>query len=159
MRVMVPYVSLQPATKRALELAGADAAFYDTSAPTAYWEALANWWCWGESFIVLEQDKVPEPGLLAELWECPEPWCAVGAPMRGTEEHAGYPSLSCTKFAASLMDAYPGLMRDVGELDLGLGEKEWSRLDLGIAGLLSSVADCHWHVGVVEHLHEEAAVA
>jgi hypothetical protein len=156
-RVMVPYVRLHPETKRAV--ASMDAGFYETSAPGSYWRVLADWWLWAESFIVLEQDKVPERGLLQRLWVCPEPWCAVRTPMRGTGNAADYPTLSCTKFGEPLMAAYPELMMDVGELDLGLGAKEWSRLDLAIAGLLSNVATVHWHDGVVKHLHQEAEVA
>jgi hypothetical protein len=156
MRILVPYVRLHPRTKVVVAREASEAVFALTDGPTGYWDVLAENWDRRRSFIVLEQDKVPEPGLLRELWECPEPWCSARAAMRGTDEPAAYPSLSCVKFAGSLMVTYPRLLEDVGELDLGLGEKEWSRLDLAIAGLLSNVAEVHWHDGRVEHLHEEA---
>lgn len=152
MNLLVPYVKLHP------EVAKLDAVFVDTSGPTAYWDLLAERWRQGKTFIVLEQDKVPEPGLLQQLWDCSRGWCSVSTPMRETIDSAPYPSLSCTKFGAALMARYPRLLEWVGELDLGYGKKEWSRLDLGISALLQTHwGPPHWHDGVVEHLHEEVA--
>jgi hypothetical protein len=159
MKVLVPYLRLHPATVAALHRDHVNPVFVETIGHDGYWDALASMWAQGESFIVLEQDKVPEPGLLQELWGCPEGWCAARAPIRGTTEPATYPSLSCTKFSAELIREYPSLIENVGELDLGFGLKEWSRLDLAIAGLLSAVQEVHWHTGVVEHLHEELVLA
>ena len=108
---------------------------------------------------MLEQDKIPAPGLLQEMWDCDQKWCTTPVSMRGVEEASPYPSLSCTKFDGWLMRQYPQLMEDVGMLDLGGGEKEWSRLDLGIAALLQGhwslrPFTCHYHPGGrVEHLH------
>lgn len=156
-RVLVPFVKLHPATKAAVYRDAGERKFAWTDDADSYWKVLAEWWSYGKSFIVLEQDKVPEPGLLQELWDCPAVWCTVKTPMRGSEEAAPYPSLSCTKFHADLIGTCPGLMWQVGSLDLGFGEREWSRLDLGIAGLLSNHAQPHYHDGVVEHLHEPLA--
>jgi hypothetical protein len=155
LRIVVPFVRLAPAVAVALERDGIAAEFVDTSGSDAYWRLLARLWSEGEAFIVLEQDKVPAPGLLAELWECERPWCSTPVGMRGVDQPAPYPSLSCTKFDASLMVADPLLLEKAGRLDLGFGERDWSRLDLAVAGLLESVAECHWHGGGrVEHRHE-----
>jgi hypothetical protein len=152
--VMVPYVRLQPHVELMLACSDFNAVLEDTSASSdAYWKVLAEWWSEGNTFIVLEGDKHPAPGLLQELWDCPMPWCTVATPMRGTDEPAPYPSLSCTKFSAELIARRPTLLDDVGELDLGFGEKEWSRLDMGIAAGLEPIIGCHYHDGVVEHLH------
>jgi hypothetical protein len=154
LRVVVPFVRLEPAVVAALERDGIEAEFVDTAGLDAYWRLLADLWAHGDSFVVLEQDKVPAAGLLRELWECPEPWCSTPVGMRGVEVAAPYPSLACTKFGASLMAADPWLLEDAGRLDLGFGERDWSRLDLAVSGLLASVAECHWHEGGrVEHLH------
>jgi hypothetical protein len=158
MRVLVPYVRLSNATVAAVHAAGADVAFVETPGPTGYWQALADMWGRRRAVIVLEQDKVPEPGLLAKLWACPSDWCVVNAPMRDSSERAPYPSLSCVKFSGSLMAAYPDLLGCAGELDLGFGEKEWSRLDMVVAGLLGGRGwEPHYHEGVVQHLHEPRA--
>jgi hypothetical protein len=154
LNVVVPYVELSPELPAALERDGISAVFVETSAPDGYWAMLAEQWARGETFIVLEQDKVPVAGALHELWNCTELWCTYPVGMRGTVETSPYPSLSCTKFHRHLIELTPSLLEHVGTLDLGLGEKEWSRLDLGIAGLLATVADCHWHdAGKVQHLH------
>lgn len=159
MRVLVPYVRLSNATVAALHRDGVVPRFVDTSASASgYWQTLTDEWSRGEAFIVLEQDKVPSAGLLQELWECRAPWCVVNAAMRGTDERAPFPSLSCVKFAGEMVRSEADLMRDVGSLDLGFGEREWSRLDMAVAGLLESRGWApHWHEGVVEHLHEDVA--
>jgi hypothetical protein len=155
LRDVVPFVRLQPAVVAALERDGIVAEFVDTSARDSYWRLLADLWAEGGSFVVLEQDKVPSPGLLRELWDCSRPWCSTPVGMRGVDQPAPYPSLACTKFDASLMAADPFLLEKAGSLDLGFGERDWSRLDLAVAGLLGSVAECHWHEGGrVEHRHE-----
>jgi hypothetical protein len=161
LNVLVPYVRLHPALLDALARDGVTAEFVETFGRGDYAAALTDAWQRCEPFIVVEQDKVPEPGLLKALWECEQPWCSVRVGMRGTKDAAAYPSLSCTKFGAQLMLAWPELMDDVSCLDVGLGEGEWSRLDLAIAGLLRGVRgwDVHWHTGVVQHLHEEEVAA
>jgi hypothetical protein len=146
---------LRPELVPALERDGIKAVFVDTSAPEGYWETLAAWWKAQQSFIVLEHDKIPAPGLLAEIWNCDQPWCTTPVSMRGVEETSPYPSLSCTKFASELMSEHPGLLEEIGRTDFGFGFKEWSRLDLGMAGYLGSHYDVHWHSGGrVEHLHD-----
>lgn len=153
MRVVVPYVRLEPEVYDALISERIHAAYVRTEAPDGYWTLLRDLWKQQGSFIVLEQDKVPAHGLLDELWGCPNPWCTVPVPMRGTDRCADYPTLSCTKFGAELMKSDPHVMDDVGEIDLGDGPREWSRLDLAIAGRLSPW-DPHWHEGGrVQHLH------
>jgi hypothetical protein len=116
---------------------------------------LAEWWPRGETFIVLEQDKIPVRGALQELWQCGHLWCTFPVAMRGGgPDIAPYPSLACTKFDRELMERAPDLMQNVGTLDLGFGEREWSRLDLAIAGLLEPLCAPHWHArGRVMHLH------
>jgi hypothetical protein len=152
--LFVPFVRLRTELVEALAVEGLVANYVDTSGEDGYWKALRDEWAKGETFIVCEQDKIPAPGLLLELWECPESWCATPVPMQGHNRPAAYPSLSCTKFGAELMQAQPNLLEDVGRLNLGFGEKEWSRLDLGIYALLASQFDPHWHEGGrVEHLH------
>ncbi len=154
MNVIVPYVEFDPALKRALEDDGVAHRFFYTGGPTGYWDLLYTEWCIGRTFIVLEQDKFPAPGALRELWECEHPWCMYPVAMRGTAAPSPYPSLACTKFDESLMKADRTLMRDVGEIDVGLGEKEWSRLDMIVSARMERLADPHWHAyGRVEHRH------
>lgn len=127
--------------------------FVNTSEPDGYWLALSEAWEQARTFIVLEADKFPAAGVLQRLWECEEPWCYVNPPMRNLEERAPYPSLSCAKFAERLMHLVPDLMQHVGELDLGLGAREWSRLDLAVYGLLEPYQPPHEHLELVDHRH------
>lgn len=127
-----------------------------------YWRLLDAEWAKRETFIVVELDKFPAAGALEALWLCPARWCCYPIPMQNTTVVSPFPTLGCVKFDRSLMVEHPSLMRDAGELG-GLGlppEQAWSRLDLAVAGLLGHHLDCHWHEpGLVEHRHEELAVA
>jgi hypothetical protein len=128
-----------------------------------YWQLLDHHWQQRHSFIVREADKHPSEGALEALWACPEPWCTYPIPMQNTDRTSPYASLGCTKFHRVLMDVWPDLMRDAGELG-GMGlppEQAWSRLDLAVAGLLEHrFGPVHWHpAGMVEHRHEVFAVA
>lgn len=126
----------------------------DTSGPQGYWDTLRRLWEDQQTVIVLEGDKFPAPGALQALWACDQSWCSYPVPMRAAGDAAPYPSLACTKFAAPVMRQVPDLMQWVGELDLGLGVREWSRLDMAIAGLLQPLLTCHMHEpGQVEHRH------
>ena len=154
MKVLVPHVEHPRELQHLLEEEGINARYVSTHEPEGYWRCLAEAWEEGTSFIVLEGDKYPAPGALLELWECPGWWCTYPVPMRESEEPAPYPSLACTKFAWQLMTAAPLLMQHAGELDVGLGEREWSRLDLVVQGLLHNITEPHYHeAGRVEHRH------
>lgn len=155
MNIVVPYTVWPAELHEHLFQQGMHPHYADTSQPEGYYLLLSRLWATRETVLVLEADKFPAPGVLAELWRCPEPWCTVAVAMRGTEEPAPYPSLSCTKFASRLMYLVPDLMEHVGELDLGLGAREWSRLDLAIHGLLDPYGSVHYHEGLVEHRHAD----
>jgi len=126
----------------------------DTTGPEGYWDVLRRLWEDQRTFVVLEADKFPDAGALQELWQCPHEWCSYPVPTREGSPRAPYPSLACTKFDRTLMVSDPDLMQKVGELDLGLGVREWSRLDMAVAGFCDNIAECHWHAGGrVEHRH------
>ncbi len=155
MNVLVPHIGHAVELAETLSNQGIRATFIDTSDPEGYYQMLSRAWRHGQTFILIEQDKIPAPGAVSELWDCPEPWCSFPVSMRGTVETSPYPSLSCTKFDAVLMEADPFLMLDVGEVDFGFGEREWSRLDMGVSAHLEMTGfRCHWHdAGRVEHKH------
>ncbi len=154
MKVLVPHVEFPVELHRLLEAEGVNARYVSTHEPDGYWRCLAEAWEEAESFIVLEGDKHPAPGALLELWVCPWSWCTYPVPMRESEEPAPYPSLACTKFDAELMARAPLLMQAAGEIDVGLGVREWSRLDLVVQGLVHQLAEPHYHeAGRVEHRH------
>lgn len=150
----MPHAEFRTDLCQLLEEEGVSARYVPTGEDDSYWRCLAEAWEEAETFIVLEGDKYPEPGALLELWVCPWQWCTYPVPMRDSEEPAPYPSLACTKFDAELMARAPLLLQQAGELDVGLGEREWSRLDLIVSGLLHVLAEPHYHqAGRVEHRH------
>jgi hypothetical protein len=157
---VVPFVGgVHPLLVARLTEDGCLPVFVGTGGHDGYWSALSWAWRGGESFVVVEADKVPERGLIAEMWRCDSVWCVARSEMRGIHGYAPYPSLSCVKFGEMLTAAAPDLLTEVGGLDLGLGVREWSRLDLGIAGLLEGrygFLPC-WHSGLVEHRHGEGS--
>jgi hypothetical protein len=155
MKVIVPHMEFRPDLARALVDEGINPRFVATHEPDGYWRCLLDAWAENESFIVLEGDKHPTPGALAELWECPHLWCVYPVSMRDSTEPSPYPALACAKFDSSLMLHAPLLMEHVGEVDVGLGEREWSRLDMVVAAFLSNLAVAHYHdVGRVAHHHD-----
>ena len=154
MKVIVPHVEFRPDLCRLLEDEGINPRFVSTHEHDGYWECLSDAWAEGDTFIVLEGDKYPAPGALLELWECLRLWCVYPVPMRDTDAVSPYPSLACVKFDEDMITADPLLMDRVGEINVGFGEREWSRLDMAVAAFAGNITDAHYHdAGRVEHRH------
>lgn len=160
MKVVVAYNQLHPKT-----VAGAwdefgvgdEIVWGDTSASeTDYYELIAEHWRQGQTFVILEQDKIPMAGALRELHDCPRQWCTYPVPMAHNGQPCDFVSLSCTKFSADLMKKYPDLMGSVAALDMGYGRMHWNRLDMAMALEVGRrIGDCHWHeAGRVGHEHQ-----
>jgi hypothetical protein len=159
MKVVVAYCQLHPKTVEAV-WASADEmdeiVWADTSrSDDAYYDVLREHWSRGETFVVLEQDKVPAPFALRELHDCLEPWCTYPVPMAHNGLPCDFVSLSCTKFGAELMAHWPNLMDRVGEMNMGFGPKHWNRLDMCMANQVHRKSGpCHWHpADMVGHEH------
>lgn len=161
MKIVVPYVELNARTKAAVDDAirdGDRVVYVDTSeSPLAYYHLLLKCWAERETFINLEQDKIPAPGALRAIFDCPEPWCIYPHYANQGDWVAENPTLGCAKFAAELMQDWPDLIERSGRLDLGLGSGNWGRLDMAItAGLFWAVGSCHIHeFGLLEHDHHQ----
>lgn len=84
----------------------------------AYRQLLRDLWLEGESFIIVEQDIVPWPGALEELWRCPCYWGSNTYKLHGGEGiHHGF---GCTKITTALMARLPKVWDEPGH---------WSELD------------------------------
>jgi hypothetical protein len=165
LKVVVAYCQLHPKTVEAVwasademdEIVWADTSSDDSS----YFDLIVHHWALGETFVVLEQDKIPAAFALRELHDCPEPWCTYPVPMAHNGEPCDFVSLSCTKFSGELIAGAPDLMERVARLDWGYGPKHWNRLDMSMAlecakalGRMRRTPDCHWHpAGLVGHEH------
>lgn len=166
MKLVVAFCQLHPKTAQAAlaELkADAQIVWADTSgSDTAYFEAIERHWAEGQTFVLLEQDKLPVPGALRALHDCPASWCTYPVPMAHNGQPCDFVSLSCTKFSAELMAAVPDLMDRVAKLNMGRGPKHWDRLDMSMALECTKALgrmrrppyECHWHpAGMVGHEH------
>lgn len=161
MKVVVAFALLHPGVRAALEGEGIDARYCDVSEDVeACWRLLCALWAEQETFVFLEQDKIPAPGALQAIYECPSPWCAYPVPMQNGE-YADFPSLSCVKFSGDLMRRLPRVMEDkVGQIGIGGGDvppRHYLRLDMAIALWLHQGRGVCWHPrGLIRHEHEEA---
>ncbi len=113
-------------------------------------------WAERETFVLLEQDKVPDQGALREIYSCPSPWCTYPHRAAQGDWVAELPTLGCTKFGAEVMAKHPGLIERAGRMEIGVGPKHWQRLDMLVtAGLMWAVGSCHVHeFGRLGHEHE-----
>jgi hypothetical protein len=145
----VPYTAVHPHT-----VAGApeDAVWVDVGASEiAYYVALREIWARGETFALLEHDVVCRPGVIAELEECPEPWCTFGYSdicCPGCME-AWANMLGCTRFRKELVDAVPDAMTAIPA-----DNWDWHEMCNGLgANLRAAGFTHHWHFPAVEHHH------
>lgn len=71
-----------------------------------YW---MNRWLEGETFINLEQDVVPVGGVLAAMWNCPEPYCRTeySYPYAGAPIHTS--PIGCAKFTSEFIARHHGI--------------------------------------------------
>ncbi len=97
-------------------------------------------WAEGEPFILVEHDIVPWPGALAELWNCPEPWCGFPYFIFGELRS----QLGCTKFDPA----------NLGECPLTGDPIEWQVIDKAIEKrLVMRGQNGHMHSPAVTHLN------
>lgn len=160
-KLVVAYINLHPKTVEAVYNSideQDDVRWADTSSDNeSYFRLISDLWSEGETFVLLEQDKIPAPFALRDLYDCPEPWCTYPVPMAHNGLACDFVSLSCTKFGAELFTTCPDLMQRVGKLDMGFGPKHWNRLDMCMALECAKALrqpTAHWHpADLVGHEH------
>jgi hypothetical protein len=115
-RVVVPYVKLHPVTQQVLNGSNADVHYEMVGDDDgAYCQLLNNLWQRGSSVIIVEQDIVPWPGALDEIWQCPAQWCTYSYAWRNEYGRTGIGlshMLGCVKLSAELMRALPNVWRE-----------------------------------------------
>jgi len=140
--VFVPWTREHPECRGAL--AHAAPVYVDVSADLfAYWRMLRKCWRAGSAFVLVEHDVMVRPDTIAELADCPEPWCAFAVWM-GEGEIA---TLGCVRFGEAVVrDPFPAPE-----------PVEWTGLDMamehGLRGWTKHVhrpALGHLNPGVVE---------
>lgn len=118
-----------------------------TGSDYQYGRTLYDAWAQGEPFINLEQDVVPWPGAIRELWECDHLWCTFMYPIG----HSGklQKALGVVKFSQFLIESFP-------DANLGWNETPWNALDAQVYGALQVDRQCHPHMHspAVAHLSD-----
>ena len=151
---MVPYVTLYPETRAALEADGIAAEYVDVSgSPSAYHDALEAVWRGGVGFTVVEQDIVVWPGALKALWACEWDWCGYAYSI-GTH-YGSY--LGCVRFSDELVAGFPGAFDAIAVLPPdGTPRRYWGRLDTRLKSVLETAGhEMHVHWPLVGHLNPD----
>ncbi|MHB8689023.1 MAG: hypothetical protein ACYDB4_17815 [Candidatus Dormibacteraceae bacterium] len=169
MKLVIPYVAggLAPQVSALGIRCGAE--FVNVGASdTAYYELLNRLWTAGGSFVLLEQDVLPEPELLTEVWGCPEPWCAFVYPYLFPDKQDprrqligltwGVPG----KYTGDLLRRYPDTLAQLASPDKkpwyrGLGATHWKTVGAAFQDqvLVAAGQQPHIHLRPARHLRVE----
>lgn len=156
MRVVVPYATLAPETRAALEADGIDAEYVFVGGEgTAYHDLMERTWRDGAPFAVVEQDIVVRPGLIAEFEACGAQWC-VAPYYKGD---ALITALGCVRFGSELVASGMGVWDAVNSLPFdGTARRYWGRLDTRLRVVLEQRYGLamHVHWPTVAHLNPDA---
>lgn len=108
-----------------------------------YSRLLRQMWREGETFVIVEQDILPWPGAIEELFYCPGQWCSCSYPYGGAP--GIYHMLGCTKISSQLMLNTPHLWDT---------PVHWSQCDVHLRdGALSMGQEPHPHRPPAIHLN------
>lgn len=75
--------------------------------PFAYGDVLRTLWRWPGEFVLVEQDVVPPPGAIAQLFTCDMPWCTHPHWMG---DHYGTSTTGLVRWSLGLRENLPALM-------------------------------------------------
>ena len=128
-----------------------------------YFDLICRLWSERRSFVILEQDVLPAPGVREAMASCPEPWCAGLHKLH--DDAPDVWSLGFMQFRSEL------LVRHYAQLETGsyepdgatllaevLGEnKSWRRVDLALYTVLrmGGFTEPHLHGPSGRHLSME----
>jgi hypothetical protein len=153
-RIFVPFTNVQQVTMAALLWYLPHTTFVDCRG--SEWDYLTYFqdrWAEGETFISIEHDVVPAPGMIDELWRCPHDWCVTsyeGPPANGC------PVLGCVKFSSAFIQALPDVWktrRDNPDWHAGTMPFAWQALDFWLEEYRNTQNDVpqpheHWPLSV-----------
>jgi hypothetical protein len=120
---------------------------------TAYHDLVASWWDLcppDQDLVIVEQDVLVSPLVLAEFDQCPELWCGFPNNAAG----AMLVTTGCVRFSAKLREQAPdalAMSRRIGVAQDGTEAGHWERIDVRIFGVLRGM-------GFVAHEHQPPVV-
>lgn len=146
MNVVVPYASLHPATEMVLsDWPNSSVCFVNVGrVEDEYRQVLQALWMHRNDVIIVEQDIVPWPGSLEELWSCMGEWCGFSYKLFGG--YGVFHGLGCTKIRRSLMAKLPTLWDEPCKWDVLDQRLLFAAREIGV--------EPHHHRPSVIHLSE-----
>jgi hypothetical protein len=143
LKVIVPFVSLHPATRSVLDSYRVPVQYERLDGDDAYRLLLQRLWREGETCVIIEQDILPWPGAIEELHQCCGLWCSCSYLYGGCYSLSHM--LGCTKLSDRLMGLLPTLWDEPGH---------WSSLDTRLYHAAYAVGEvAHPHRPPVIHLN------
>jgi len=104
-----------------------------------YRKLLRRLWQERESVVLVEQDIIPWPGAIQELFACCGKWCGYSYSPYGVQHGFG-----CTKFSSELMEMLPNMWAE---------PMHWNKLDAHLFRAARAFGeDPHPHRPPVTHL-------
>ena len=116
--IRVPHIAggLHPQTERWAFEHHAQLVQHEENDGHGYYDLLCAWWTelgLGD-LVIVEQDKIPAPGVTDEMLACEFEWCSCPFPLNdGSGLEFGW-GLGCVKFAQSLRERLPDAMIQAG---------------------------------------------
>lgn len=139
--VVIPYVQHKLRAETQAVGASFNAAFADlTGDDQGYFKLLALLWLEGHGFILCEEDVVPTPALIQELWDCEAEWCSAWfrlyeGELKDGESRPRHPrrfkvadTLALNKFGTTLLRRAPRAMQFAAARTMG--RRHFNQLDL-----------------------------
>lgn len=155
MKVVVPYLELEPATYRAAcRWPDVDFVPLHDDPVYGYSRLIVDLWAAGETFCIVEHDVVPHRGALGQLAVCRHDYCAFPYPWVTCVGVA----LGCTKFTGRLLEQYPHAATIAARIPSAYGEPgHFRQFDVWLqAAVLRDLYGLqpHGHLPAVAHLNE-----
>jgi hypothetical protein len=111
MNIFVPFTKVEQWTMAAMLWYLHHTTFVDVSGDHwNYVKFFEQRWAEGKTFINVEHDVVPGPGVLDSMWACQEPWCV--STYLGPPAPKGAPFFGVVKFSAEAIATLPDLWVD-----------------------------------------------
>jgi hypothetical protein len=116
MNIFVPFTRVQPWTMAAMLWYLPHTQFVDVSGDE--WDYLRFFearWAERKTFISVEHDVVPAPGIIDSMWSCPHGWCVghySGPPTPVCYSEPYVPPFGLVKFSADFIRAVPDVWAD-----------------------------------------------
>jgi hypothetical protein len=151
MKIIVPHTTGRLNRWVQDELCRVGAQFKVTDGDHSYVDLMEELWNEGETFVINEGDKLPWPGAVQELHDCPMLWCAhsyrrfVSPTRQGVGDYYGF---GCVKFHADLIRLIPDVWRE-------MKNRHHTNIDSYFEGYTwPRSLRVHHHRPAIHHLHD-----